>query len=144
MVAGKILGRIAGAGRWSVSSAVGLPPIMTRYASWRFPRAAPEPGMDALRPSPGVSVPIEGEATSFPSKVRQRPTYLMQISMPDALTSAFTALNRQTRGDLPQLDGCDARSHVASELADRRADFGRWPVPGQCSMARARSDVRHR
>ena len=25
--------------------------------------------------------------------------------MPDALTSAFTALNRQTRGDLPQLDG---------------------------------------
>lgn len=25
--------------------------------------------------------------------------------MPDALTSTFTAVNRQTRGDLPQLDG---------------------------------------
>src|ERR1035437_2752661 len=37
---------------------------------------------------------------------------------------------------------CDTRSHVASELAGRRADFVGGVVPGQYSMARARSDVR--
>lgn len=37
---------------------------------------------------------------------------------------------------------CDTRSHVASELADKRADFVGGVVPGQCSMARARPDVR--
>jgi hypothetical protein len=37
---------------------------------------------------------------------------------------------------------CDTRSHIASELAGRRADFVGGVVPGQYSMARARSDVR--
>jgi len=40
---------------------------------------------------------------------------------------------------------CDTRSHVASELAGQegRLSVG-GVVPGQCSMARARSDVRRR
>jgi len=37
---------------------------------------------------------------------------------------------------------CDTRSRLASDLADRRADFVGGVVPGQCSLARARSDVR--
>jgi hypothetical protein len=39
---------------------------------------------------------------------------------------------------------CDTRSHVASELAGGRADVVGGVVRGQCSVARARSDVRLR
>src|SRR5665647_969149 len=45
------------------------------------------------------------------------------------------------RGRAPS-SSCDTRSHVASELAGRRADIVGGVVPGQYSVARARSDVR--
>jgi uncharacterized protein YjbJ (UPF0337 family) len=58
--------------------------------------------------------------------------------------------NDQTVSNLKQvgeksrtpLRSCDTRSHVASQLAGRRADFVGGVVPGLYSMARARSDVR--
>jgi hypothetical protein len=53
-----------------------------------------------------VSVPIAGEAR--PSYLRhcvRSPTYLRQISAPDALTSTFMALEQRGRGDVRQPDG---------------------------------------
>jgi len=64
--------------------------------------------------------------------------------MPDALTSTFTAVNRQTRGDLPQLDGTNTTRFRPTYLRHAGPTSVKLPQIGWERTKRPRHpDLRH-